>query len=206
LLEGFSLFSLVGRFLTHMGNHVQLYSDCYGLLCLFRNTFFGHSVISRAVVVGLSLWYFHQCISEVVIGWPLCQYVYFMVVWWYKLCLGPVFPWNYYPLIHYLICMRVVPLCFLGTCYCTVGICFSSASLSYPTRRWTVTPLHRPIVIRSPVVPPCLYWRVSPYCWYVRPPVYLCFDDQANSWLLPTKLDFDNPNCSHSFRVPCWLS
>jgi hypothetical protein len=65
LLEGFSLFSLVGRLLTINGNHTQLYSVVMGLLCMFR-TPFGHCVSSRAMFVGFSpgrgliLWYWHQ--------------------------------------------------------------------------------------------------------------------------------------------------
>jgi hypothetical protein len=83
LLEGFTLFILVGCLLTINGNHTQLYSVVMGLLCMFR-TPFGHCVSSRAMFVGFFTWswaYFVVLAStQLVMGWPLCQEVCFRVV------------------------------------------------------------------------------------------------------------------------------
>jgi hypothetical protein len=72
LFEGFNLFSLVGRLLLFIKVTMSAcIQAAMGLLCMFSNcllvdvSFQSHGHGFSHLVVGLFLWYWHQCISKV---------------------------------------------------------------------------------------------------------------------------------------------
>jgi len=170
LVEGLTLVILVCRFLTIMrvtlSSHIRV---AMWLLCMFFRLTFGHYVFSRVMVMGLFTWswaYFHglgiNVSQKPVLGWPLCQDICFMVVGWYKLCRRSAFP---LALSSNEMGRDYTFVCY-GYLLISSGNSFSSTSFSYPTHRWTIVPLHRPRVIRNPMVLPCFYRRVSTY-WLI---------------------------------------
>jgi len=102
VLERFALFSLVFRLLTIMVTISSCIQVLWGFCVCFELPF-GHCVSSRAMFVGYSpghgIIFVILASTKLVMGWPLCQEVCFMVVgntW------GLHFHWHCYKLVRLL--------------------------------------------------------------------------------------------------------
>jgi hypothetical protein len=119
------LFILVGRFLIVM--RVTLSSRIRAtmwLLCMFFGLPFGHYIFSRAMVVGLFSWSWHQRISEVGLRVAIMpRYMLYGLLGGISYASGLHFHWH----CHQMKWTEVIPLSVLGTCYCPMGISLSYA-------------------------------------------------------------------------------
>jgi len=130
LLEGFTLFSLAGRFLTVMVTMYDCIRVAMGLLYMFLNYLLVTEYLLEPwswvihLVVGLFLWYWHQR-SWLGDGHYANIYALWLLVI-PRVCISIGIVINWFDLEK---STRAMPLCVLGICYYPVKNCFSSASL-----------------------------------------------------------------------------